>query len=157
MEHGFPNGSLSLPCEASYFSIAFNLEYEEVGSEVRATFYWTGDFEAAGEQRVSAMANLTNLVRHLLGPDFAPLRVEFMIPQPADLAVFEDYFQCPLAFDCPRPLLVLDRALMDPALPRGHAEMAQMSDELVIKYLRDLDRNGRYEKRELHRGEIVVR
>lgn len=71
-----------------------------------------------------AIAALIAYARNITAqPDAAPVEVRFINPRPADLAPYEAFFGCPVAFDAPVTLVQLPAALLaaplrapDPAL-----------------------------------------
>jgi len=83
------------------------------------------------------MALLTATVRIIAGGDFNPARVRFKHAEPSDTSVYYSYFRCPLEFGFEGGFnsLFLPLALMDERLPGSNDELAQLNDQMVIKYL----------------------
>jgi AraC-like DNA-binding protein len=117
------------------------IDITDIDAETCVQFYWDGSSPQSSIQYYSNMALLVRLCRLIMGLDYNPLRVEFLDSAPDDLEPFEQRFRCPLYFNCEKNLLVLDRGTLDNRLPRAHPALAQMHDELAIKYLADLDKN----------------
>lgn len=116
-------------------SDTFRLTLAEHGDEVHVGFFWDGDWTPIVSQLYTVMALLVHLHRRIAGPDAHPLRVDFSTPEPTDPTLFEDHFRCELRFGRPQELLVLPRAVMDRPTPRGHPELEQATEEMVVRYL----------------------
>ncbi len=116
-------------------SDTFRLTMAEHGGEVHVGFFWDGDWTPIAAQCYAVMALLVHLHRRIAGPEANPLRVEFSTPPPGELEPFNTHFQCDLHFDRPRELLVLSGDMMDQPSPRGHPELEQATEEMVVRYL----------------------
>ncbi|MBM7062972.1 AraC family transcriptional regulator [Pseudomonas sp. UL073] len=90
-----------------------------------------------------ALGNLYALLREVTGERFAPLRVDFAHPQPADISLHREVFQCPLRFDQPAnsmawPTEMLDAPLLS-ADPRLHQALLPGLEEERRRRLADTD------------------
>ncbi|MCY1280151.1 HTH-type transcriptional regulator VirS [compost metagenome] len=63
-----------------------------------------------------ALGTLYTMLRGSTGERFAPLRVEFAHPQPADISLHREVFQCPLRFDQVTNLMVWPAEMLDAPL-----------------------------------------
>ncbi len=116
-------------------SDTFRLTFTELGGEVHVGYFWDGDWEPIPTQVYTVMALLVHLHRRIAGPDADPLRVDFSTEAPADLGPFEAHFRCELRFGRSQELLVLPAGVMDRPTPRGHPELEQATEEMVVRYL----------------------
>ncbi len=107
----------------------------EHAGEFHVSFFWDADWEAIPPQITLVMALLTHLNRRILGHDLAPLRVEFSIPEPREMAPFEAFFGCDLQFGRPQQLLVLPVSILDRPVPRALPELELATEEMVNRYL----------------------
>lgn len=84
---------------------------------------------------------MVRFMRFLYQRELNPLWVEVSRPEPpgGDQA-FVDYFKCPVRFNCTELKIALDSSIMDRVLPGGSADMAQHHDEIVMRYLEQMDR-----------------
>ena len=119
----------------------FQLELVEEGAESMVYYHWVGPYSKMPFQYFGAMALLVRLCRLVVGMDWNPLRVEFLCDPHDDLEPFEKRFRCPVHFNCERNQFVVHRNDLDRTLPRAHPALSQVHDELVVRYLADLDRN----------------
>ncbi|MBM7060299.1 AraC family transcriptional regulator [Pseudomonas sp. UL073] len=71
-----------------------------------------------------AVGTLYAMLRELTGECFAPLRVDFAHPQPADISLHREVFACPLRFGQPTNVIAWPRKILDAPLttadPRLH-------------------------------------
>lgn len=114
---------------------SFRLTLAEHADEVHLGYFWDGDWEPIRSQIFTVMALAVHLHRRIAGPDENPRRIEFSTSAPKDLAPFEAHFRCELSFDKPQELLVLPRDVLDRPTPRGHPELEQATEEMVVRYL----------------------
>ena len=54
---------------------------------------------------------------------------------------FEQRFRCTILWNQEKNQMVLDRADFGRPLPRAHPALSQVHDEMVIRYLAELDKN----------------
>lgn len=70
-----------------------------------------------------AIGSLFSRLREMTGEKFAPLRVDFAHPQPADISLHQQAFQCPLRFDQPTNTLVWPGEMLDEPLLTADARL----------------------------------
>jgi AraC-like DNA-binding protein len=81
--------------------------------------------------------------RNIYRPDFAPLRVEMMRPEPDTHAEdYRNYYKAPVIFSCQRNVFYFDKQDMLARLPSASTELSRMNDEVVIQHLARLDRKN---------------
>jgi AraC-like DNA-binding protein len=88
-----------------------------------------------------AFAVLIRMCRITCDGDFRPLQVEITHPQPACHAEHEAYFECPVIFNAKHDQVVMDAAVIEAPLPTGNAELARVNDEIVSRYIAQMDRD----------------
>ena len=87
-------------------------------------------------------ALMIRLVRFIYNPTFDPISIELMRPDPgATRQRYDEYFRCPIKFGCDEIRMNFDIASMDQPLPGASRELAQMHDQTVAQYLRQLEKS----------------
>lgn len=85
-------------------------------------------------------ACIIQFCRYIYRPDFSPLRVEFIRPEPATHAEnFGRYFKAPVVFSAKENVIYFDKKDMFVPLPAANAELARRNDEVVVEHLARLD------------------
>lgn len=87
------------------------------------------------------LAILIDACRLSLGEDFNPERVCLQRPPPSCRDRFTKFFGCQPEFDAPNYLLSFDKAALDQQLPTGNAEVARANDQVILRYLAQLNRS----------------
>ena len=113
---------------------------EAKGREARIRFHWTlADSEPPRMLVDGTFAAVHSLVRHGTRKDVRPIRLE-LARRKADVRLLEAHFGCPLVFDAPVDVFVLDvAALAEPFVTHDAALLA----ELVPGLDAELAREGR--------------
>lgn len=88
-----------------------------------------------------ALAVLVRMCRASRDGGFTPLRVEITHPRPTCYAKHEAYFACPVVFGAAQDQVWMDAAILEATLPTGNAELARVNDEIVTRYLAQMDRD----------------
>ena len=89
----------------------------------------------ATQATFSFLTMTARVFREMLGPGWAPRRVEFMCARPPDITLFNTFFRCRIEFDAPRNALVVARSDFERPLPRHNPELVdffklQLQDQL---------------------------
>ncbi len=117
-----------------------NIHIEERAGEFRITTV-VGAPDICWETHDAFSALLIRFIRFIYNPDFDPLRVELMRPEPpSHIQAYQDYFQCEIQFDSPNVVFVIDPDLVDKPLPGASKELAQMHDQTSMQYLERMDK-----------------
>lgn len=87
------------------------------------------------------LAILIDACRLSLGEGFNPQRVCLQRSPPSCRDRFEKFFGCLPEFDAPNYLLSFDKAALDKQLPTGNAEVARANDQVILRYLAQLNRS----------------
>jgi len=87
------------------------------------------------------LAILIDACRLSLGEGFRPQRVCLQHPPSSCRDRFEKFFGCQPEFDAPNYLLSFDKAALDRRLPTGNAEVARANDQVILRYLAQLNRS----------------
>ncbi len=91
---------------------------EEVGREVRMEVRFKRfDIQLESVLVEDAFAGFVAVSRYVIGPSFAPLRVDFSLPKPSDPEVYRRFFQCPVRFDAGVNRLTIDSHWLSARLP----------------------------------------
>lgn len=116
------------------------LHYEESAAEFRIRFEFMDLVATAfGRDNVAVMLLIT-LCRANYGKAFAPLHVSFVQPEPASQTKFLERFRCPVYFNQPATVVTLDPAIINKPLSTSNPELAGLSDQVMIRYLANLDK-----------------
>ncbi len=85
---------------------------------------------------------MLRFMRFLYQKPLDPIWVEMLRPCPeAGPQPYLDYFNCPARFGCECVRLALDSRVMDEELHGANTELALQNDEVVIRYLQEMDKN----------------
>jgi AraC-like DNA-binding protein len=88
-------------------------------------------------------ALMVRFMRFIYNPMFNPVRVALARPDPGDdyRGRYRDYFRCDISFDNDRVVIAINPAVVDVSLPGASKELAQMHDQTVMQYLKQLERS----------------
>jgi AraC-like DNA-binding protein len=75
------------------------------------------DPAVAGFLSAEGFSSVVTLIRLIVGPAFAPRRVDFAFPAPLDAGPFAEVFDCPVRFAAPRNRLVFSPAWARTPMP----------------------------------------
>jgi AraC-like DNA-binding protein len=75
------------------------------------------------------------------GDKLVPERVTFSHAEPASTGEHYAYFRCPIEFGAPDNCIVLSKKAVDKRLPGSNPMMAQLNDQVMVKYMARLDEN----------------
>ena len=92
-------------------------------------------------QSYGILAMHVQMNRMLLGSRFSPLVARFVDPMPPDLEPFEKHFRCPMEFGQPFLEYVIPASELDRPLARAHPELAQSTEEMIVRHLEDIEAN----------------
>ena len=95
-------------------------------------------FETQDVWVVLMMRYMRTMVDENLDPVWVELQRD--CPNEGD-APYIELFKCPVRFGCVGARIAIDRAIVDKALPGASRELALQNDEVVMRYLAELDRN----------------
>ena len=88
-------------------------------------------------------ALMVRFMRFIKSPALNPLRLELVRPDPGPQCRprFDQYFQCDIEYGKEEIIIALDPADVDSPLPGASKELAQMHDQTVMQYLKQLERH----------------
>ena len=121
-------------------SHTWTFSIEESKGLSRIQFDWETGQTRAPSQHFGTMSVMVHLSRQIAGPEFSPLRIGFVPPRPGSLEVFESQFRAPLSFGQRVNFLEVSERDMDRPLPMAQADIAALHDDLILRYLANLDR-----------------
>ena len=116
------------------------LHYEEDADGFNIKFKFLDKTATAFGRDIAAVMLLTTLCRANYGKDFSPLQVSFRQPEPPSLGGFQERFRCPVNFNQPSTTITLDLAAIDKPLTTSNPELAQLNDEVIVRYLSNFDK-----------------
>lgn len=76
-----------------------------------------------------------------MGPSIVPKAVTMKRPTPLCQERFNSFFGVEVQFNSSRDCIVFDREFLETIQPAANAELARMNDQIVIDYLRKLNRD----------------
>lgn len=88
----------------------------------------------------SYLAVLVAMCRAIAGADLNPRRVRLQHAQPPHSGEYFELFRCPVEFGAKTNALVIGAETLDLELPTSNAEIARVSDEIIVGYLAGLDK-----------------
>lgn len=83
----------------------------------------------------------TEMCRANKGEQFNPLSVSLAHPAPACAGDFYAYFRCPVEFDAAENSMTISKADVDEQLAGANPHLAQLNDQVMVKYLARLDKS----------------
>ena len=85
---------------------------------------------------------MLRFMRVLYQKPLDPVWVEMLRPCPKEGSQpYLDYFNCPTKFDCEILRIAIDSSVMDDELHGANPELALQNDEVVIRYLQEMDKS----------------
>ncbi len=87
----------------------------------------------------AVMALFVQLCRFTQTNLFSPARVELHRAAPKNVAVFEQFFACPITFDAVENRLHFERDQLLTPLPGANPALARVNDAVVVEYLNAFD------------------
>ena len=85
------------------------------------------------------MAIVIAMCRLNFGPNLKPVAVSFIHPEPSCGEKYFAVFKCPVYFGAAHDGLILKREDADKRLPGGNPHLAEINDQVMIRYLADLN------------------
>lgn len=92
------------------------------------------------------LVTLTLLCRINYGTDLNPQSVKFTHSAPVNTGDYYAYFRCPVEFDANTNRLAFTVETVDKRLVCSQPQLAELNDQVMIKYLANLDQNNIVEK-----------
>jgi AraC-like DNA-binding protein len=83
----------------------------------------------------------TEMCRANAGDGFNPVSVSLKHPAPSCAAEFYAYFRCPVDFNAAENRMQIRLEDVDRQLPGSNPNLAQLNDQVMIKYLANLDKS----------------
>jgi AraC-like DNA-binding protein len=89
-----------------------------------------------------AMSIWLSACRLNYGPDLKPVEVTFIHSRLACAEEYDSFFNAPVKFDADYDSFTLPTNAVDKRLPIGNPHLAKLSDQYIIHYLAELDKNN---------------
>jgi AraC-like DNA-binding protein len=93
-----------------------------------------------------AMSIWLSACRLNYGPDLNPVEVNFIHSQLACVEEYNSYFKAPVNFNADYDSFTLPADAVDRRLPIGNPHLATLSDQYIISYLEELEKNNIVER-----------
>lgn len=103
------------------------------------------------------VALTVRVFRSVLGPNWRPLRADFMCAAPADLTPYRRFFRCGLRFGEARNALVVRRADFERELPGRNPEMVSFLEDHLQRQSADQDASIRDQVAQMLMAEMAGR
>lgn len=84
---------------------------------------------------------IVHMCRMNAGDNLMPLRVTFVHESFPCCRTYGEYFRCPVEFDAAANTVVLATDVADQRLPSGNPQLAQVHDQIIVRYIATLDRS----------------
>ena len=85
---------------------------------------------------------MVRFIRFIYSSGYNLNRLDLIRPDPGECRTrYDDYFRCPVSYGNPEITMAFDLDVMDQPLPGASKELAQMHDQTVAQYLRQLDKS----------------
>ena len=117
------------------------MELNETEEGLRHTLVLSQRNVDKSEQNDAALALILSICRMNYIEDLAPVSVTLIHPKPNCYARFFEYFRSPVLFAAPTYSLTLPIEAVDKILPGSHPQLAELNDQIMIKYLAKLDQD----------------
>jgi len=88
-----------------------------------------------------SLAMVMSMCRTNYVEELNPVSVSFIHSAPACSGDYFAFFRCPVHFDAPIDRLTLPLDAVDKRLPSSNPQLAQLHDQIVIRYLAQFDRD----------------
>jgi len=112
---------------------------DETEGGLRLTLHFSHEKRNIPERNDAALALILNMCRMNYVEDLAPVSVTFTHPMPSCSARFFEYFRSPVLFEAAADSLTLSFEAVDKHLPGSHPQLAELHDQIMVKYLARLD------------------
>ncbi len=118
-----------------FVSSAASASLHERGSQYRFVISSSAQYSLADESVDALVALLVRVARVLASRSFSPVRIELRRPRPEPHAAFQRYFRCPIEFDAPENVIVIDRRGADAPLHGAVPEVARLNEQVAARAL----------------------
>ncbi len=120
-----------------------DISVEEAEGEFRLVTSVRNLEQICPETQDAFSALMVRFMRFIYSPLLNPVRLELIRPDPGPRyrPIYEAYFRCPISYGHGQLMIGLDPALVDLPLPGASKELAQLHDQTVMQYLKQLERS----------------
>lgn len=117
------------------------LELNDGDNGLRLTLVFSHVMHDIPERNDASLAVILSICRVNCIEDFAPISVTLTHPKPSCSSKYFEYFKCPVIFDDPINSLTIPIDRVDNMLPGSNPQLAEINDQLMVKYLQKLDQD----------------
>lgn len=118
-----------------------DLKLQDDNEETRLIFPVSPDTPPAVEAIDAGLAVIVAMCRTSFGDSFKPLHVYMTRERPDCDETFAEFFRAPISYSSTENIISFSCEDLEKRLPTANAELAQVNDEIVARYLADLDKD----------------
>ncbi len=122
------------------------IELKETSKSLSLMISVPNKAEVAAFRIDGAMAMLLAMVQSNAGEEFHPHSLKITHPEPEDARQFYSLFQCPITFGAKFNSFTISTADADAPRSCSNTQLALLHDQLLIKYLADLEKGNVVER-----------
>jgi len=123
-----------------------NVVIEESATSLSLIFDFSNEAFAPAFRLTGNRAIILAMIQCNAGPDFHPEAISFTHEPPKNKRDFDDLFHCPLTFNAEVDSLTISLEEADKPCSCSNKQLAQLHDQVLIKYVTKLDKNNIVEK-----------
>ncbi len=117
------------------------MKLDETEEGLRLTLVLSRRNVDKSEQYDAALALILSMCRMNYIEDLAPVSVTLVHSKPSCSARFFEYFRSPVLFEAPTYSFTLPIEAVDKILPGSNPQLAELNDQVMIRYLAKLDQD----------------
>jgi AraC-like DNA-binding protein len=114
---------------------------EQLDDGLSLSMEYQSDVRSLPVQIDFGLAMITSMCRINYGEDLNPVSVSFIHSAPSSSGDYFTFFRCPAQFDAPADRLTLPLDAVDKRLPSSNPQLAQLHDQIMIRYLAQFDKD----------------
>jgi AraC-like DNA-binding protein len=116
-----------------------DLRVDKDSDPIEVSIYEVHQHSVPQEGMDAALCVVLNMCRAVTDPNFKPVAVTMMRPEPPCATSLAEYFGCPIRYAASRNMLAFDRGAATRTLPRQNPSVARANDDVVRHYLARFD------------------
>jgi len=115
------------------------LHEDKKGGTLDFTLIYTDEDPYPRARENAALAWIMSVLRMNLQQDLSPVSVSFTHSRPVCAGKYYEFFHSPVTFSAPLANISLPLDVVDVDLPAKNDELAELSDQLMVKYIASLN------------------
>lgn len=125
---------------------SFKVELKETSKNLSLVIDNSSEATLPAFRKDASVAILLAMVQSNAGKAFHPKSLKIAHPEPEDTGPFYSLFQCPIDFGVASNIFTISIADADSPRSCSNVQLALLNDQLLIKYLADLDKENVVER-----------